>query len=256
MAQEGHLVALLYLEVDILEEHLAVDRSREAVHLEDLVARLALGSEDDAGVAARRRLDLLHIEFLEHLFARGGLLRLGHIGAESLDEFEQLLALLLGLLVLLLLLTQSQLRRFVPEAVVAGEELHLVVVDIEGMGAHRVEEVAVVAHHEHGVFKFREIVFEPCHGVEVEVVGRLVEQKVVGVAEKGLGKQHAHLFVTRKVAHEHVVAVLLDAEAAQQGCGVALGVPSLELGKFFLQLRGADAVGVAEVGLGVESIFL
>ena len=124
------------------------------------------------------------------------------------------------------------------------------------MGAHRVEEVTVVAHHQHGVFKFREIVFEPCHGVEVEVVGRLVEQKVVGVAEKGLGKQHAHLLVARKVAHEHVVAVLLDAEAAQQGCGVALGVPSLELGKFFLQLRGADAVGVAEVGLGVESIFL
>ena len=104
------------------------------------------------------------------------------------------------------------------------------------MGADRVEEVTVVAHHEHSVLEFREIILEPCHGVEVKVVGGLVEQQVVWVAEESLGQQDTHLLVTAHVAHQHIVLVLLDAETAQQGGGVSLGVPALELGKALLEL--------------------
>ena len=48
--------------------------------------------------------------------------------------------------------------------------------------------------------------------------------------------------------------LLLDAEAAQQGGGVALGVPALQFGELFFQLGGADAVFVAEVGFGIQGI--
>ncbi len=80
------------------------------------------------------------------------------------------------------------------------------------MGADRVEEVAVVAYHQHCVLEFRQIVFKPCHGFEVEVVGGFVEQQVVGVAEEGLGQKHAHFLVTAHVFHEGVVLVFPDAK--------------------------------------------
>ncbi len=93
-----------------------------------------------------------------------------------------------------------------------------------------------MAHHQHRVLKLGEVIFEPGDSLKVEVIGGLVEQQVVGVAEKGLGQQHAHFLVTREVAHQHMVAVLLDAESAQQGGRVALGVPALELGETLLKL--------------------
>ena len=124
------------------------------------------------------------------------------------------------------------------------------------MGADRVEEVTVVADDEHRVLEFRQIVFKPRHCVEVKVVGRLVKKQVIGIAEQSLGKQHTHLLVGAHVAHQHVMLVFLDAETAQQSGSVALGVPALEFGEFLFKLRGAYAVGVAEIFFGIEGVFL
>ena len=151
VAKEHHLVVFLNLEVYVVEEQVAVLSGFQALHLKNLVARLTVGRENDSRIAARRWLDFLYIEFLEHLLAACSLLRLSHIGAESLDKLHQLLALFLCLLVGLLLLAESQLARLIPETVVAGKQRYLVVVDVEGVGRHGVEEVTVVAHNEHRV---------------------------------------------------------------------------------------------------------
>ncbi len=124
------------------------------------------------------------------------------------------------------------------------------------MGADGVKEVTVVADHKHSVFEFRQIVFEPCHGVEVKVVGRFVKQQVVRISEKSLGEKHADFLVTAHVAHESIVLVFLDAETAKEGRSVAFGIPAFEFGEFLLQFRGADAVGIREIFLGIESVFL
>ncbi len=50
--------------------------------------------------------------------------------------------------------------------------------------------------------------------------------------------------------------VLLYAEAAEQARGVALCIPPFEFGELLLKLRGAYAVGIAEVGLGIQGILL
>ncbi len=124
------------------------------------------------------------------------------------------------------------------------------------MGTHTVKEVAVVAHHEHRVLEVRQILLEPCHGFEVKVVGRFVEEKIVGVAEEGFGKQHAYFLVRAHVAHQHSVTVFLYAKAAQQRRGIALGVPTLELGEALLQLGSPYAVGIVEIRLGIERVLL
>ena len=124
------------------------------------------------------------------------------------------------------------------------------------MRADGVQEVTVVAHHEDGVLEVGQPVLQPCHGLEVQIVGGLVEEQVVGVSEQCLGQQDAHFLIGAHVLHQHVVPVLFDSEAREKGGGVALGVPALEFGELLLQLGGLDAVFVAEVRLGVEGVFL
>ena len=50
--------------------------------------------------------------------------------------------------------------------------------------------------------------------------------------------------------------VLLDAEAAQEHGGIALGIPALHLGELVLELGDAVAVLVVEVRLGIEGVLL
>ena len=38
-------------------------------------------------------------------------------------------------------------------------------------------------------------------GLVIEVVGRLVEEQDVGIAEEGLGQQHPHLFAAVELLH-------------------------------------------------------
>ena len=122
------------------------------------------------------------------------------------------------------------------------------------MRAHLVEEVAVVAHHKHRVLKVAEIVFQPFHGFEVEVVGRFVEQQVVRFAKECLRQHHAHLFLTREVAHEFSVQGFLDAKAAKQRGGIVFGGVAAHLCKLVFQFGHEDAVLIGEVGLRIKFV--
>ena len=257
VADEDDLFLLFDLEAHLVEEHGAVvGHGFEVLHFENLVAGFAIHLEDDARITARRGLDFLYVELLEHLFARSGLTALCHVGREAADEFLQLLLLFLGLLALVLRLAESELRRFVPERIVTREESHFAEVDVDSVGANLVEEVAVVRNNEHGVFEVAEIVFEPFHRFEVKVVGRLVEEEVVGFTEEGLCQHHAHLLLVGELAHEFAVEGLLDAEAGKQGGGVVFGRVTADGGKLVFEFGHFDAVLVCEVGFGVEGVAL
>ena len=124
------------------------------------------------------------------------------------------------------------------------------------MRTHRIEEVAVVRNDEHRIFVIRQVILEPRDRRPVEVVGRLVEQQVVGFAEQRLRQQYAHLLLGAQVAHQLVVQSLPDPEAAQQVGGIALGVPALHLREFLLQFPGPKPVLLREIGLGIQRLFL
>ena len=255
VTDKDDLLFFLHLEAHVVEEHRSVlGHGLEVLDFENLVAGLALHLEDDAGIAAGGRLDFLHIELFEHLLARGGLAAFGHIGREATDELFQFLLLLFGLLTLVLCLTQSELRRLIPEGVVAGEHRHLTEVDVDGVGANLVEEVAVVAHHEDGVFKVAQIVFKPFHSFEVKVVGRFVKEKVVGFTEEGLCQHDTHLLFVGKFAHEFAVEGILDAEAREESGSVIFGRVAADGGKFILEFSHLDAVFVGKIFFGVKFV--
>ena len=257
VADEHHLFLLFDLETHLVEEHgSVVGHGFEVLHFEDLVAGFAVHLENDAGIATGRGLDFFDVKLFEHLFARSRLTAFCHVGRKSADEFFQFFLLFLGLLALVLRLAQGELRRFVPEGVVAREESDFTEVDVDSVGANLVKEVAVVRNNQHGVFEVAEVVFEPFDGFEVKVVGRLVEKEVVGFAEQGLRQHHAHFLFVRQFAHEFTVEGLLDAEAGKQGGGVVFGRVAADGGKLVFEFGHFDAVFVCEVFFRVEGVAL
>ena len=104
-------------------------------------------------------------------------------------------------LVGLLHLLDHQLAGLVPEIVVSGVELDLGVVDVGDVGADLVEEVPVMGHHDHRVVKVDEKLLQPGDGVQIQVVGGLVEEQDVGVSEQSLGQQHLDLVVSAEILH-------------------------------------------------------
>ncbi len=105
--------------------------------------------------------------------------------------------------------------------------------------------VAVVEH-----------VLEPADGVDVEVVGRLVEQQDVGVGEQRLGEQHAQLPARGDLAHRAVVQLGGDAHAEQQLAGARLGGVAVVFADLALELGGVHVVVLGGVRVGVDRVAL
>lgn len=101
-----------------------------------------------------------------------------------------------------------------------------------------------------------QVVLQPLHGLEVEVVGGLVEQQVVGLAEEGFGEHHAHLLVVAELARQLLVQALGDTQVLQQLGSLALGLPAVHLGKLQLQVGSTVAVLLRHLGLGIEGLAL
>jgi hypothetical protein len=76
-------------------------------------------------------------------------------------------------------------------------------------------KVAVVRDHDDGGVALVQHVLQPADGVDVEVVGRLVEQQDVGVGEERLRQQHAQLEAGSDLTHRAVVLFGRDADAKQ-----------------------------------------
>ena len=256
-AQEDNLVALLHVEVHIIEKHCSFFRfGTQSGNLQNLVTRFTVHRKDDTRIFTRRRLDFIHIQFLQHLLTAGSLLGFRYIGRETTDKFFQFLTFFFCLGLLVLLLTESQLAGFIPEAIVTGKEVHLAEVDVHRMRTYRVKEVTVVAYHQHGMFKVRKVFFEPGHRIHIQVIGRLVEQQVVRISEKRLCQHHAHLFLTTQITHQRVVLVFFYAQPAQQDSCIALGIPAFQFGKLFFQFGCLDTVFIGKIFLGIQSLAL
>ena len=97
---------------------------------------------------------------------------------------------------------------------------------------------------------------QPVDGVEVEVVGRLVEEQRVRAPEQRLRQQDAHLLAALQLGHRPLVQGVGDVEAGEQDGGVALGRVPVVLADDAFELAEAHAVVVGQRRLGVEPIAL
>ena len=69
---------------------------------------------------------------------------------------------------------------------------HLSARDLDHAVGHAIDEVAVVAHEQQRPAPVRKVVLQPCDGVNVEVVGRLVEGEEVGLGQEQPCQRNPH----------------------------------------------------------------
>mmetsp|Transcript_41585 Transcript_41585/g.90649 ORF Transcript_41585/g.90649 Transcript_41585/m.90649 type:complete len:328 (+) Transcript_41585:595-1578(+) len=123
-----------------------------------------------------------------------GLDQTGPLGItpEGIDEFvEMSLGPLLGLRLTLLdqqLIGPDFLERIVVPLVV-GE---LLIPEVNNIRANGIQEIPSMGHDNQGSRALRQVLFQPSHRVEVQMVSGLVQQEEIRVSKKCAGQRHAH----------------------------------------------------------------
>ena len=74
---------------------------------------------------------------------------------------------------------------------VTGVTQQLATVQLDDDRGHLVQKGAVVGDGDDAAVEVDQQLFEPGNGIEVQMVGRLVEQQHVGLGHQRLGQSHA-----------------------------------------------------------------
>ncbi len=218
---ERDLVAAVHGEVEAVVHGLVAVALHEAAGAHHLVARArGLLEVELDGLLLLGKLDAL--DLLELLHAILHLLGLRGLVAELLDErlhMGDLLGLLrrLGAQALKTLLARPEVGR-----VVALVQVHLAVVHFGHAVHHVVHERAVVADHDDRAGVAAQKSLEPLHALQVEVVGGLVEQQHLGVADEQLRQRDAHLPAARELGGAAREIALLEAQAEHDAAHLRL----------------------------------
>ncbi|MDT4830455.1 hypothetical protein FQZ97_639200 [compost metagenome] len=179
---------------------------------------------------------------------------LGGLRLEAGDVLLHVRTLGLLLLVSLLLLRQAFGAGALEGRVAAPVERQLLLLQVSDVVHHRVEEVAVVGDQQQGARIALEPLFEPEDGVEVEVVGGLVEQQQLGRTHQCLGQVQAHPPSAGEVANAAVHLLRAEAEASQQLACAGVGRVAIGAVQFDVQAGDGGAV-VARFGGGQVALY-
>ncbi len=109
---------------------------------------------------------------------------------------------------------------------------------------------------DHGAVTLVQHLLQPANGIDIQVVGRFIEQENVRIGEQRLGQQHTQLPAGSHFAHRAVMLLYRNTDAEQQltrtrlgGVAVHLAVQHFEIGHFI-------AVLFAHLGQAVDAIAL
>ena len=247
LAHEGDLLARSEEEVDAGEDLQVAVGLAQLVGLDDDLAAMRRGGEAEMDALGADLVDLHGLHLVEHLDAALHLLGLGGLVAETLDESLDLrhLALLGGKL--------SHLRSaaFLHLHHIFGIGTFVVVDaaggDLDGAVGDIVEERAVMGDEHHGARIVLEERLEPLDALDVEVVGRLVEEEEVGLAQEELGQFDAHLPAAAELGHGAGEVAMAESESEEHLLGHLLALVAAEKG----DLLGDVVVAVEEPGVVV-----
>ena len=131
-------------------------------------------------------------------------------------------------------------------ATVAGE---LGLADFEDAIDELVQELAVVGDHEDRAGIIFQIILKPEEGLEVEVVGRFVENEEVGFLGEQAGEVRAHDPAAAEFGGAAVEVAVAEAEAVEHLLGLGLdggAVEFIEAGAGFVGFGGVLIVGGGE----------
>ena len=192
-AEQGDAVVGVDAQRDAVEHRLfRIVADRDVIDGDDRRRQhfLRRRERDFTHVLRHQRGDRLHP--FQHFHAGLRLAGLGSLGLEAIDEGLQPLALV-GLA--LGVLGVEHLARgalFLERGIGALVERQLAAIEMQDLIDRGVEQVAVVADHDHGARIIGQMVFQPQRAFEVEIVGRLVQQQQVGRRKQRRRQRHPH----------------------------------------------------------------
>ena len=140
--------------------------------------------------------DFLH--FFQGFDAALRLRGFGGFGFEAVDKRLQMLdfGLLFGERGLLV--CQALRAFFQVEIVAAAVEREFLLCQFKGLRGGGVEKIAVVRNDDLRAGQVCQVVFQPQHGFQIQVVGRFVQQQQIGAAHQGLREVEPHPPAARK----------------------------------------------------------
>ena len=240
-AHQRHVVASVQREAHALVHEVVAIGLCHVVDLHDHIARARRLREAEVHLLrGLRQHDELFFDLLELLHALLDLAGLGGFVAEALDEGLDVgdVALLGGALrtqLLEVVLALLQIAR-----VVTGIGHEALVLERRDVAHASVHERAVVADQQHGPVVGGQEGLEPLDALKVEVVGGLVEQQEVGMAQQQLRERDAHLPAARELLGRLVEVLDGKAEAAEDLTGACLKLVAAKA--LEAVLRGAVAL--------------
>ena len=196
-----------------------IDLQPAALRLGELEIQLAL--------VALGRLDLVHA--LDLLELALGLRGLGVLGAEAVDELHQAgdFALLVFVGGQELLLVGLALFEVLVVAAAVTDQLALA--DFDDAADKLVEELAVVRDDENRAGIALQILLEPEQRLQVEMVGRLVQQQQVRLLRQQPGQVRPHHPAAAHLARGPVEILLAEAEAGEDLLGLGFEAIAAQL---------------------------
>ena len=213
-----------------------------------------------------RRIDVSRRDPL-HAFQRFEtalrLARLARLRAEALDEAHHVADLALLTLVQRLLLRELRRALLFERRVVAGVELRRALLDVHDAVHAAIEELAIVRDHQQRARVAAQPFFQPYDCVEVEVIGRLVEQQQVGAAHQRLREIEPHAPTAGERRYWPRFVGSGEAETVHQPAGPAARVVTAERGVAGVQFAedragifgfcsGHRCFGLAQLGIAVH----
>ncbi len=164
-----------------------------------------------------------------------GLTGLGGLGPEAVDEGFQASAFSLLLLETQLLLTQLLGALALEGGVVTGIQARMTSLQVQHVGADAVEKLTVVTDQQQGTGIFQQPLFEPEHGIQIQMVGGLVQQQEIAGGHQGPGQIEPDPPAAGKGRYRVLVNRRSKTQAVQQSSGSRPGVVATQ---FFQTLVG------------------
>lgn len=130
-----------------------------------------------------------------------------------------------------------QLTGLIPEFVVSDIHGDLSVVHVHDIGAYRVQEMSVMGNDDDETGVIQEKVLQPVDGLNVQMVGRLIQQDDFGIAEESLSQENLYLFLRRQGRHPIIEDILRETQSLNQSAGVGFRLPAVQLREFPLQFE-------------------
>ena len=190
-AQQRNAVVLIDPQVQLFQNGRPAIAHSAAVHVDDGWGQFfRLWEGKDHGLRLFGRGDQRHL--FQHLDARLGLHGFRCLGFETIDKALQMRAagVLLFRLGRLVGAAFSQLARKLVVRAVPQRQLLLIKVQNGPHGA--VQQATVVADDDHGVGVFLQVAFQPQRAFQIKIVGRFVQEQIIGLGEQNARQSHAH----------------------------------------------------------------